>query len=155
MTDAMAKEKLQWNVIEAKNGCLEYQSYISPAGYPHARLRKKAHNAHRVAYILFKGEIASNVVVRHTCDNRKCVNPDHLIAGSQADNVRDCMIRGRRATPCGDKHPFAKLRATDIPFIKQLLSSGASQQWIASMVGVTQSTISKISLDRIWVSANS
>lgn len=51
--------------------------------------------AHRVAFTLGSGWTPEGVVVRHTCDSPPCVRGDHLIAGTQGDNIRDAMVRGR------------------------------------------------------------
>lgn len=53
--------------------------------------------AHRFSYTLAKGGITEGLVIRHTCDNPACVNPEHLVPGTQADNMRDAIKRGRRA----------------------------------------------------------
>ena len=52
--------------------------------------------AHRFSYELHKGPIPAGLIVRHTCDVGACVNPDHLLVGTQRDNVHDAMRRGRR-----------------------------------------------------------
>ena len=55
----------------------------------------KRYKAHRVAYILVKGEIPAKHVVRHKCDNPLCVNPHHLVTGTQYENDMDRTNRGR------------------------------------------------------------
>ena len=55
----------------------------------------KRYKAHRVAYMIAKGRIPHKHVVRHKCDNPKCVNPHHLETGTQRQNDRDRTIRGR------------------------------------------------------------
>ncbi len=51
--------------------------------------------AHRAAYELFIGELEDSQVIRHTCDTTGCTNPDHLLPGTQAENVQDMIQRGR------------------------------------------------------------
>lgn len=58
--------------------------------------KNKTWSMHRFSYTIFKGEIPTNLVIRHTCNNSDCFNPDHLIVGTQKDNIQDCIKSGRR-----------------------------------------------------------
>lgn len=55
----------------------------------------KCISAHRASWVIHFGEIADDVQVCHHCDNTLCVNPYHLFLGSQADNINDCIVKGR------------------------------------------------------------
>lgn len=59
--------------------------------------------AHRFIYETLVGEIPEGMLVRHTCDNRVCINPDHLIIGTAADNSQDMVSRNRQARNFGGK----------------------------------------------------
>jgi hypothetical protein len=99
-----------WSNVDASNGhdsCWEWRAFCQPRrgnnlSYGTFKVGGKAGRAmlaHRVAYELAIGPIPPKAVIRHTCDNPKCCNPAHLVAGSQRDNVGDAMARGRHRPP--------------------------------------------------------
>ena len=72
----------------------------------------KTTSAHRTGWILFRGPIPAGLKVLHACDNPACVNLEHLYLGTQKDNARDMVARGRyasgnaRKTHCKRGHAF-------------------------------------------------
>lgn len=71
------------------NGCHEYQGSINNRGYGKFRWEGKQVLAHRASYERKNGSIPEGKLICHTCDNRKCINPNHLYAGTYGDNARD------------------------------------------------------------------
>lgn len=64
-------------------------------GYGKFRLHKRVMSAHKASHILFNGDVDSGLVVGHLCNNEWCVNPHHLVAQSQSDNMSYAVICGR------------------------------------------------------------
>ena len=129
-------------VKEMENGCHEWQSTLSKWGYGKFWSKGKQVRAHRMAYSLFIDNIPDNRWVLHKCDNRKCVNPNHLFLGNSIDNINDMDKKGRRGSNC-------KLTEKQAGEIKKLLDSKISQQKIAFLYDVDQTVISRIKLNKI------
>ena len=79
----------------SKDLCWEWTGTINNRGYGKFSYKNKSRLAHRVSYELLKGKIPQGFFACHTCDNRKCVNPDHIYAGTVTDNNRDTAARSR------------------------------------------------------------
>lgn len=118
-----------WNWSKAKSG----------AGYGLCYINQEVVLAHRVAWALHHAkEIPEGMVIRHSCDNPACVNPAHLVVGSQRDNIRDAIQRGRWSAPPifhGERHPMAKLTDAERAFIA---SSSEPIEDIVSRFGITR-----------------
>lgn len=97
-------------LVDPATGCWLYQGFISRNGYGEFNLHGKGMRAHRAAYILWKGSLADDLDVCHTCDVRHCCNPDHLWAGTNEQNLHDASDKGRhhcqRKTHCPQGHPY-------------------------------------------------
>jgi hypothetical protein len=85
--------------IVESNECWIWTSAKQPVNYGIFWVggKKKSDFAHRVSYMIHKGEIPNGKVIMHTCDNMLCVNPKHLIAGTQKENYDDSTKKGRSA----------------------------------------------------------
>jgi len=79
------------------SGCWHFKGPINKrSGYGLVGWHGKVINAHRLSWILFKGEVTDGLHVLHHCDNRRCINPDHLFLGTHQDNMDDMTRKGRR-----------------------------------------------------------
>lgn len=130
------------------DGCLVYDGFLRRCnGYGHVWFEGKNWLAHRLAYYLHIGN-PKGIVVRHTCDNRRCVNPMHLAAGTAKDNSEDMVRRGRSAR--GRLQGSAKLRDSDVHTIRALHAVGMSQNEIGDIFCVARATVSTIITGRSW-----
>lgn len=129
-----------WEKVEKTDGCWLWRSKIARDGYGHfTTANSVSQRAHRVAFELSYGPIPTGALVLHKCDNRRCVNPDHLFLGDYRDNARDMVAKGRQ---------WGRRKLTDdqVRLILKLLADGRSQQSIADEVGISQITVSRIKL---------
>lgn len=103
--------------------------------------------AHRVSFELNVGAIPDGQVVCHACDNRACVNPMHLFAATQRENVNDMVRKGRRHSSIGDRNPSAKLRADQVIAIRQ---DHRRSRVIQAEYGISSSTLLSIKRYETW-----
>jgi hypothetical protein len=101
--------------------------------------------AHRVSWILFKGDIPSNINVLHRCDTTLCVNPNHLFLGTQIDNIADRVLKRRSAI--GERHGNAKLTEREVLLIKSEIGSCRK---IAARYGIGPTQVLGIKNGRTW-----
>jgi len=98
--------------------------------------------ANRVAYEIYNPPIPEGLIVMHECDNPSCVNPDHLKLGTQNDNLKDMVARGRSSK--GKDRWNYKFTDQDIESMIDLYRLGYTQKYIAEKLGVSQPYISQI-----------
>lgn len=98
--------------------CILWEGATKNEGYGYVKRGGKNIFAHRLAYQAANGTIPEGMVVRHTCDTPSCINPEHLVLGTQADNINDMYERKRDRHATGEAHGRAKLTVDDVNFIR-------------------------------------
>lgn len=143
-----------WNRVRKSDGCWEWTGPINENGYGaheprHNGVRTRSY-AHRYSFAIANGPIPPGKCVLHKCDNRLCVNPDHLWLGTRQENNADMMAKGRGRWP-GAKQP--------VPFRERKLTAEAAREIKASsgpaaatarIYGVCAGTVKLIRAGRRW-----
>lgn len=138
----MLEKLLSYTVKQ--DDCMIWTRCLNTDGYPRMGITGNSNiKVHRLVYELYNNVDATGKVVRHKCDNPKCINPEHLEIGTPADNMRDRDTRDRSGS--------AKLKIKDVHLIRQLLAQGQYQvKEIAKMFNVGVNTIYFIRLGKTW-----
>lgn len=139
--------------IRKTETCWLWTGAISAGSGGSVKLNGSTWKAYRIAYCLYVGPIPHAQLVRHSCDNPSCVNPAHLLLGSQWDNMQDMKSRGRgRTTPRkGEASNLTKLKEVQVTEILQLLRAGGrTHRQLALQFGVSRPTISLIASGKNW-----
>jgi hypothetical protein len=85
-----------WDRVQKTDGCWWWTGFEKNSGYgSFSPKRGQTFAAHRYAWTLTHGAIASGMLVCHSCDTKLCVRPDHLFLGTHTDNMRDMRAKGR------------------------------------------------------------
>jgi hypothetical protein len=131
------------------NQCWGWTLHRDKNGYGTFKMLGHTYRAPRVAFFL-KHDYWP-LVVRHSCDNPACCNPDHLLDGTHKDNAQDRSERGHtHSAGPGEAHHNSKLTTTEVLSIRQRYASGEPQRMLADEYGVSQGHISNICGNQKW-----
>jgi hypothetical protein len=155
-----------WSRVDRSGGpdaCWLWTALRSKKGYGRVFRDGREVGAHRMAYELTFGPTDAEAV-RHTCDNPPCCNPSHLIPGTHAENVRDCVAKGRQVHVRGERHGLrlhperaahgerngaSKMSEDRVREVLLRLPS-ESRRVIAESVGINRRTVDRIANRQIW-----
>lgn len=115
-------------------------------GYGSFKAGDQFRTAHSMAYELMVGPIPDGMEVCHSCDNRYCINPDHLFVGTRGDNMQDMKHKGR-GSGGNRKH----LKEVQVQEIRRRLLAGNSPRKIANQMNVNYGTVTAIKEGRSYV----
>ena len=126
------------------SGCWEWTGNRCINGY--GRLNDK--KMHRFSWEYYNGKkVPDGLYICHKCDNPPCVNPEHLYAGTAADNIRDAKERGRLNPARGEKQPNAKLTNSDA---RKIYVDDRADEIIAAEFGVSRKCVSRVKTGKSW-----
>lgn len=138
-----------WSKVDVRgpDDCWLWRARLDRHGYGQFEALGRKLIAHRVAFELAGGSNVSGVIM-HSCDTRACCNPRHLLAGTQLDNMRDCVSKGRQAK--GSGNASAKLTETDVAMMRDEYLRGRSRSELARAFGVTRRNVDLIVTGKTW-----
>ena len=147
-----------WAKVRKTEGCWDYvgrsgkvrgSSLKKGGGYGAFLFGGKVVSAHRVSWMLERGQIPAGMNVLHRCDNTRCVRPDHLFLGTQRDNMRDMFKKGRAVRLRGVQHPCSVLTEEQVHEIRAASGRGEGSR-LARKFGMTKSAVYNIRRRRTW-----
>ena len=140
-------EKRLLRKVDKTGDCWVWTGGTFSDGYGNIGDSRGAQKAHRVAYELYVGPIPEGLVVMHSCDNRRCVNPVHLSVGTHTENIKDRDTKGRGSKPKGVSNPMSKLSEAEVRLIRIM---PISNNLAADVFAVDVATIRRIRNNKIW-----
>lgn len=147
-----------WSKVDKSGDCWEWTA-SRRNGYGQMCLNRKVEYAHRISYQAAHDAIPPGLVVRHSCDNRGCVNPAHLEIGTLEDNNQDAIDRKRHAPASktahyGSANGNAKLTDSQVAEIRSLYVKGrrgSGSKVLGEKYGVEATHILRIVRGQNWV----
>ncbi len=134
---------------EALSGCWLWMGAVDHGGYGHCRIRGLDVSAHRHALSAFLGRpIRDGLRACHRCDVRLCINPLHLFEGTQLDNLRDMVSKGRQAR--GEKNARARLTEGAVREARRAAKAGEPHLSISRRLGIKRSNLHLILKGGSW-----
>lgn len=148
----MLERLLNFIKVDDNTGCWNWTGALHWKGYGKITINGKSCRAHRVSYELHREPIPQGLYVLHHCDNRSCINPEHLFLGTHADNMADMTEKGRGRLGSrgkrGETNHCAKLTETDAREIRSAV--GISGVALATKYGVSPRQVLRIRAGKKW-----
>lgn len=150
MRNPCLEEKIARKIDFDENGCWNWTGKLKKDGYATIYFKDRYMPVHRASLILFSELDPFDKIVCHLCDNRKCVNPDHLYFGTHRDNMLDRGKRNRKSFQVGSEHGNSIFIDKDIFEIRKMYELGNSIKNISKIKKCGYNTILKIVRRKTW-----
>ena len=147
----LTPEERFWKYLPEQLGCecWEWAGTLAKSGYGVLRVDGKSILAHRFSYKNYCGPLRPKLSVCHSCDNPKCVNPNHLFLATHEENMRDAALKGRMHN--GSTNGTSKLNEQKVRQIRALYATGHyTQQRLSELFGTEPSPICRIVRGKSW-----
>jgi hypothetical protein len=154
----MTTDKFWSLVVKGRNpeDCWTWTGSTNGSGYGRTSIATKHYGkiliqltgTHRISWELCRGSIPKGFVVCHHCDNKICVNPNHLFIGTQRENIQDCARKNR--IRFGERNNTTKLTYDQVLEIKKRRRRGEKMRCLAEEFGLCESTVYRIMSGTIW-----
>lgn len=153
-TDEEMRKKFLSNLRKEPSGCMTWSKSRNRNGYGTLVFLGET-LAHRVSYLLFKGNIPSGLFVCHHCDNPPCCNPVHLFLGDRSDNAKDCVRKDRHGTATLTMQTALdiKMKYEKIPVVGSRKLCGAVEA-LCTEYGISKSQMHRIKNGERWAVLN-
>jgi HNH endonuclease len=148
------EQRFWMKVAKSEDGCWMWTGVTTATtdgGHGKLRVGNTMVTAHRLAWTFAHGPIPAGLNVLHKCDVPACVRADHLYLGTQRDNTRDAIVRGRYHRHFGQAHPRTRLTDDDVRAIRARAAAGETYRLLAKAYSVTFAEIGHIVKRRVWI----